>query len=830
MRSGGAFTILAVGVLGMLAWDARSTSEAVDRGAGVAASSQAANRIEGTGTPGMAALGSLPQSEKRRRIRGTVVDARGVPLAGVRVSAVSRAEEPLAELPCPDWAPGTGGSRSEGKPLLLMHDCWQSAQDILTEWVSSRMSEAILQAETVTDGDGTYVLDGLDVGILSVWALNEDGAAVQQGILGTHDGLQLVLAPGFRVEGTVFGEDVPLPGARISLVSVATDRYFDGIAGPDGRFHIGPLPYGHYVLLAKQDGWRPEFLHLNEATALPWGSVHLTRPLNHAGRVLSQGSPVAGARVELTAEFPHDFPFQFATSDSKGRFHFSGLRNGYGLKVSAFHEGMIASEEVTLKERNGAESVLELRPAPHFEGIVQDEARQPIPGARVSVVPERLDIDYPVTTTNLDGRFRLGPFGPDMNQVEVSAPGHLDKFVTLSSPEATSPATITLFRAVSITGVAVDAHGAPAPNVTLRLEGQCNPTGPRHNHVTTTDDAGRFELKACRAGDWGLQADNPRFLPDIASVHAPSGDLRISLKQGPTLPGIVLDEHGVPVPNADVILARREAKDTLSQNTSSDAQGHFQLGAVPPGHYTVWAQKEVLGVIRRTVAQDIELREGPPPQVELRFPEGVTVSGIVVTTSGRPLEGATITASRQSPADATEPPTVSFKCGGPFGVRTGADGRFVLRHLSSGPHTISASIDGHTFVPAQSSGGAEYETFALLVKPGEAPLRIVMQRDSQIRGRLLGPDGSPFSNFVLNNREFYVDPQDGAFKWSTLKSGVQTLRFDAPGMASRTLTVDVPFEGDVELGDIHMSPGPSILGSLLDATPHEPAESANLSP
>ncbi|WP_434348008.1 carboxypeptidase-like regulatory domain-containing protein [Myxococcus virescens] len=63
-------------------------------------------------------------------------------------------------------------------------------------------------------------------------------------------------------------------------------------------------------------------------------------------------------------------------------------------------------------------------PSPYLEGIVQDEARQSISGARISIEPRRLDLVYPATTSNLDGRFRAGPLSPGMNQVTVSAPGH----------------------------------------------------------------------------------------------------------------------------------------------------------------------------------------------------------------------------------------------------------------------------------------------------------------------------------------------------------------------------------------------------------------------
>ncbi|WP_021781529.1 carboxypeptidase-like regulatory domain-containing protein [Myxococcus hansupus] len=799
-------------VLGLIAWDAYSTTGAVERGVEFAASSHATNRLQGAVSPGTVALHPVARPDRRRRIRGTVVDTRGAPLAGVHVSAMSRADESLAELPCPDWAPGAWEALLEEKPRRLLQDCQWAGRDALTEWLSSRRGEAIPQAETVTDGDGAYLLDGLDDGALSIWALNEEGAAAQQDILGIHDDLRLVLTPGLRVEGIVSGGGAPLPGTHLTLVSVTTGRYFDGIAGPDGRFRMGPLPLGRYVLLAEQGGWRPALLHLDEATSLPEDGVRLTRPLNHAGRVLSRGNPISGARVELFVDFSsEEGSLQVATSDAKGQFHFSGLREGHRVTLSAFHEGMIASAQVTLDERDGAETELELRPAPFLEGVVRDEARQSISGANISWVPQRLGGIYPATTTTLDGRFRLGPLGPDKNQITVSAPGYLDAHFYLDSLELQSPFDITLFRAELITGVAVDEHGAPAPNVTLKLNRACkHPASFGERPQTTTDTAGRFELKACSPGPWEMEAVDERFLPDAIPVHAPSGGLRIALKQGPTVTGILLDEHGVPVVGADVFLAKREERGSPSRYISSDAQGHFRLGAVPPGHYIVWAQKHVQGVTRLTAAQDLELRDGMATQVELRFPVGLTVSGIVVTASGTPLEGVAIQTSRFPQADSTEPPHIGFGCGGPpIGVRTDASGRFVLRGLSSAPHAVWATKDGHAFKPARSMGGTHHDNDWIFMKPGasENDLRLVLQRISFVRGRLLGPDGRPFPDYVIN-REIGVFSLEGTFLFPTTNHGQMALIFDAPGVASRTVTVDVPLEEDVDLGDIHM---PTVL-------------------
>lgn len=824
MRRGGAILILAVGVLGLVAWDAQSTEEAVDRGASAAEATHATRHTGKKNHQGT----HRPQPESGRRLRGTVVDARGVPVAGARVSALSRAEEALADVPCPDWAPEAEVSHSEEQPRRLMQDCLRAGRDLLLEWLPARMGEAILQAVTVTGIDGTYDLSGMDLYPISIWVESEAGVAVHSNVEGDQDDLRVVVTPGFTVDSVVSAEEAPLPDAHVTLVSTTTDRYFNARSGPDGRFHIGPLPNGLYVLLVEREGWQPALIPLSDDYNVSDNGVRLTRPLHHTGRVRAQGRPVSGARVELVfSDLQLNDSHQVATTNEEGVFHFPGLSED-ALELSTFHDGMSASKQVTLTDREGATSILELKPTPIIEGIVQTEAHQPIAGAHIHLLNSGSSGSHPAATTGLDGRFRLGPLSPKTRAIKVSAPGYLDKPAPLHSLSEKSPATIILTRAMTITGVAVDATGAPAPHVRLALSYlQCKSESRDHSHSTMTDDTGHFELKACHSGEWDLDTAGERFLDQTIPVHAPSEGVRISLKQGPTLMGTVFDERGVPVPDAGVDLSERGESEIFRRYASSDAQGRFRLGAVRPGRYVVRARREMLGVARM-VSQDVELREDAQSEVDLRLPEGETVSGVVVTRGGKPIAGATVIVHQASPVADIEPPgTLSPGCGRwPAGVRTGADGRFALPNVPSELHAVDVSKQGHTFVAEQSQGGTTDRDTTFFVHPGEPSIRLVMQRESVIRGRLLGPDGAPIPEFTVNGDS--VRRQDGTFEHSTTKSGTRTFGFNAAGMARRTLTVEVPLEGVLELGDIHLNSGRSIHGRLLDAVTSKPIRHAEL--
>ncbi|WP_163785948.1 hypothetical protein [Myxococcus vastator] len=135
-------------------------------------------------------------------------------------------------------------------PVRLFSDCTWMGRELLVEWISSRMGEAPILAETVTTGDGTFVLEGLPDGPLSVWALNEAGAAMN-------------LHPG----------RIPAPTTEAAAEFLAIERGFIHFgeedaplaayeaAGPTTRFrNVPPGPATIFLL----SGYVPAHFHREE--------------------------------------------------------------------------------------------------------------------------------------------------------------------------------------------------------------------------------------------------------------------------------------------------------------------------------------------------------------------------------------------------------------------------------------------------------------------------------------------------------------------------------------------------------------------------------------
>jgi hypothetical protein len=166
--------------------------------------------------------------------------------------------------------------------------------------------------------------------------------------------------------------------------------------------------------------------------------------------------------------------------------------------------------------------------------------------------------------------------------------------------------------------------------------------------------------------------------PDCPSVKAP---LLADLS------GTVVDEAGKPVVGAKVTFT---LKNSQVPATATDASGAWKATGVPVGSSVDGKPNIEEPVIEVAVEVDgkkpgkatVNVTGGgpitvPPIQLEPALPPG-QVKGVVRNQSGKPISGATITAS---PGDKT--------------TQTGADGTFVL-DLAPGQYKVTAKIGNST--------------------------------------------------------------------------------------------------------------------------------------
>ncbi|MCY1018004.1 carboxypeptidase-like regulatory domain-containing protein [Pyxidicoccus sp. MSG2] len=766
------------------------------------------------------------------RIRGTVVDTHGAPVAGARVSASwPEPGQTLSELPCPEGAvepyedPRDPSTRGRKLP-----ECMSHVTALVLELVGAREGEAPVYAEATTGAEGTFLLDALPEGPLTLWALGEHGAVMRAGIPAGSEGVELVLDEGLTLEATVAGDDgAPLAGATVTVLNAWHTRFFDTTTGADGRFRVGPLPYGGYFAFVAKDGWLPALEELGREEQ----EVTLHRPSRLSGRVLSEGAPVPGIEVRVTSG--EDLPGGTArslTTDAQGRFSLVLPAGPHVL--SASRDGRYALAHVTAGT-GPAEVVLELGSALHVEGRVSDDAGRPVAGARViasSRSPSEADLE---ALTGADGNYRLGPVEPGPWRFRVEAAGYLDLREDAVRTLGAAPERLdfTLTRAASVTGRVTDAEGHPLPDLQLTFLRPGNAKTPGEGEPQEgawTDAEGRFVLDADAPGNYRIEVTDAPFLDATFPVRAPSQDVHLTLHAGASVEGSVADAHGLLMEDFLVELQDPEGREELPSRrvAFTDAKGHFLLQGVKPGRYLLLASSEERALTRRAW-REVELRDGARTQVELRVEPERTLSGLVVDGTGTPVKAAFVRAHPpQEDAPAWKREGRHSRHGPPAGVATDADGRFTIRGLTEAAYDVRIAKAGHELDTVRSTGGlAGTDKDSLRVGADTAEVRVVLARQPHVVGRLMDPDGAPVRAFRMNGQP--VEDAEGAFALPMEYLGETGLVFEADGLAPRVLPVKPRQEGgDLDLGVLRMSRGRTLRGRVVDAETAWPVPFAQL--
>ena len=390
--------------------------------------------------------------------------------------------------------------------------------------MTQRSGDAPVLARATSEEDGSFSLEGLKAGRYSLWVESPEGAGMLQDVAAGDEGVELLLGEGVRVSGLVIDEDkAPVAGALITAIFTAHSRFFEVVTDGTGRYRLGPLPRGEYVLLVSKEGLLPQQTALTGYAGELERRFHLRRPRRVSGQVVRAGAPVAGARVS-TESGEEDSRLEVLT-DAAGRFSLEGLEPLLRYELIATRDALGARTRIDfvtgedpprlLAERT--DITLELEPAVEVKGVVRDQAGQPIEGVMVTLWQGQGEDAESVSMewTDAEGRYHLGPMAPGKLRIELSATSHV-------SPED--------HEAVFQAG-------------------------------TSTVD---FVLERMDEEEEGEDAE-----PDSARERRPS------------LVGEVVDELDAPVPHAEVTLWT-EAEEAHGEwrmytATKTDARGHFSL-------------------------------------------------------------------------------------------------------------------------------------------------------------------------------------------------------------------------------------------------------------
>ena len=645
----------------------------------------------------------------------------------------------------------------------------------------------------------------------------------------------------------------PVTGARVRVEDTRNamrmpDSWRAGrrlaVTGADGT---ATVPRGAGELLTVQAG--TSGLPVAKADGVTGAAVSLRLEPGRMRQAVardSKGRPAAGG-VLFLGDF--EWPLTIASETGLAEVSLPGTA-GLDLNVAAADGRRIAWRlRPARPEETGPAAIVLPEAVPVTARVLSSRDGRPVAGALVWP-----SADYGrLLRSGADGTVRLPTLASGSEDaVEAAAPGFFPEEANGSAGRAP---TLSLQPKLAASGVVVDEAGRPVAGAALKATFQpgarmrLSPAVYGSGGFTRSGPSGRFRLPSLAAATaYELKVTRTGFAPARLELPArepgqPAPELRIVLKTGRGVFGLVVDAGRRPVAGARVSMVAARSDDFMARiraardpepppGGTTDAAGRFEVRNLPAGSYDL--QVRARGFARLTVpGLGVPEGTGSTDLGTVVMAPGLAVLGMVADAQGRPVEGAEVRA-RAATRDPMDLPM--NRDPGPADTVTAADGSFALEDRSPGESLdLTASHAG--FGPGTAPGVAV---------PSEAPVRIVLNANARVSGRAVDPDGRPVARasiFVSEQRSMSMGGQsmitssgrfhratsdeDGAFSVADVSPGQIRVSARAPRRQPAEIEgLEVKAGQDLTGVDVVLRPGASVEGRVLapDGTPVREAQ------
>jgi RNA polymerase sigma factor (sigma-70 family) len=477
-----------------------------------------------------------------------------------------------------------------------------------------------------------------------------------------------------RVAGRVVHGGQGVAGATVSLTSVLTEAGYvpeaSVLTGADGRFDFGLQPPARFAVTATASGLTPAFQEIVVADprARP-ATDALILELQQCDHTLSgvvrdaSGGTIPGALVRRSLQGGAFGPG--VAADAAGHYELCTREGTARLVVAAAGYGALA---VYTRVRGRATRDFVLVPEAHVFGrVVRSPDGAPVPHAHVFLHPAERPGQREIsrwTLSDRDGRFHLDQVPAGKHRLSAHGDGAAEtKWVDVQvvPGELASGITITLDPGVDVSGTVV-AAGEPVVGARVRLLGR-DASAPARGVITQED--GRFVVQGVAQGELVVDVEGHRVVsPTVVSIATGPATVAVEVAALGGIRGRVT-RKGEPVEGAEVSASGGRRS---SHQTTSAADGRFQLMGLDAATYEVSATSASLGVFVATPAK-VAHAEGALEEVELELDVGATISGQVLDASGGVLAGVHVRWLREDRDDDGE-------------GMTDGEGRFIVRLLA----------------------------------------------------------------------------------------------------------------------------------------------------
>ena len=581
---------------------------------------------------------------------------------------------------------------------------------------SDFLDEIIVSAESDEEGNFTLFLPARQIANASWLEARADGFALNRkdfselgdSTIGVGLYASFLLHPGAAIQGTVsdFDERYGIEGARVLLVPAQVtiwdamdmgETAYRSTTDASGGYHLNNIAPGAYRLIAdaRNAGYMLDRLAVkvvNIEVGQVDSSVDFTLETGGivTGTVLnSQGAPVSGATLGATPAETFEAMFQqpelaltfgedsTVTVDEEGLYEIRGLNYDYEYRIIGDAENYATSrsELFRLSKSNSSYTVdLVLTAGSTVSGTVAYEDGAPVANFDVQLSSDDAEsffysfVDSSEESTDGAGAFVFNNVGAGKYTIEASDfDGDLsdDDSVTVQV-DGVNPVTNVRFVVErsdvgtgKIEGVVLTSTGEPAADLSVSIES----LNTLEYEFADTDKDGKFSFDRLRGQSFDLEVNSVDGSASLKQVPV-NESVVIRLTAPVLISGRVLDEQGLPVPDASIFQVPAEEPDEpwmymngflaewMDDADSTDDDGYFEIASTETGDFIFKAKSTSRG---HGETAPLTIREGRDvTDIVIRLERGSGVSGTVVDSSGRRVPGVTVSLTEHNPDDSAD--------------------------------------------------------------------------------------------------------------------------------------------------------------------------------
>ena len=693
------------------------------------------------------------------------------------------------------------------------------------------------------ESDGSFRFDGLAAGSYLVCAAGPDSIwspATERSVLGDRTGweseCEIPLQPTRSVTVQVLSDGRAVADAWVGLRGEIVDRaalpdslnlpveevwlyllndpFVSARTDAKGLVAFPVLPAIPYLIFARKDGVGTGESHTSrEESRLQ--RVELIQGGTVSGIVMGYDDQVvAGAEIELSYDgninTEYFVPGVEGVSAEDGTFTFTDLKPGtYEMKVGlSGYQTRRLDDLIVNPAQELFEEVLLLK-GHRISGTVVDPLGDPVVGVDVRLRPDR----GPAVPTDLEGRFEFDTLDPRTYRVLVESPCVLRS--STETPVDAEPLVIVVEDGGVVSGRFVDSQGTPVPGVKVQVSDRARSEVRDQYSSAVSGLDGTFSVCSEVVSDsetplvlFAFPPVHEKLILDLQQGLGDVGDLMLS--PASRIFGITRAPDGTPLAGVALEFTSGERPEwdptgNMKRQSFSDSEGFYEF------HLPVSSRSWTLAADHPdfTASEPIEIPAGEAGRsipVDVVLTKGASLE-VVVTTSGEPVQGATVELSRNR--------------GWNFVRKVGVtDERGECRFSGLGDSDLSIKVTKTGFGSALT--GVE------LLKDGEHRVEVSLDSPISFSGWVLC-EGIPVAGAVVSIRDVSrterqgVTDSRGEFRVESLAAGALRVDVRADGYQFRRVEGVDPRESPLT---ITVDKTHDLTGYLFDGASREPVSNA----